>query len=49
MPLVSPFPSVMSIDLAVFDQVYKIVVEWNDGNKTTIYRRYTALFDFLVS
>ena len=48
MPSVS-LATAMSLDCVVFNQVYKIMVEWTDGRKTTVYRRYTALFDFLVS
>ena len=31
------------------DQVYKIVVNWSNGQSTVIYRRYSMFFDFMVS
>lgn len=30
-------------------QVYKVVVKWTNGSETTIYRRYSIFFDFVVS
>ena len=39
----------MSTDYVVFNQVFKMVVQWSNGSKTVVYRRYSLFFDFLVS
>lgn len=39
----------MSFKPPLFDQVYKVVVQWSNGSETVVYRRYSMFFDFLVS